>query len=195
MMDRRRFLAGLGAACFAPAAAADSGAGAHPFARLDNPDTGGRFVPRPGIFTLAIFMTAQKIYEDCGSAFGGIYQTLAYLQHPGLVRPVLVMPRLSDQQNPHSMDNLARAKSGEIDFTILTGALPDVLAAAERVDGAFFEQDANGKVSGHTLDGFFLTPSGKTILRHNAADNITLTNTIDHAMGQCNSLFYRRLCQ
>ena len=192
-MNRRSFLSGIAASSFLPSLVLAQSS-AHPFARLINPDTGHLYEPQAGKFTLAMFMSAQESYPSCGGAFIGVHQALAYMRRPDKVQPVIVMPKISDQSNTNDYRNLQRAKSSEVDFTILTGDLGDVLAAADMVDGAFFERDNNGKVSGHTLDAFFLTPSGRMIFHHRAEDNFTLTPLVDRAIQVCESVFARNRC-
>lgn len=194
-MNRRNFLTALAACAFVPSSLlrADESEERHPFASLINPDTGRGYEPQSGKFALALFMSAQESYPSCGGAFIGIYQTLAYSQWSNYIEPVLVMPKISDQSNKDDIRNLRRAKSFDTAYTILTGDLPDVLRASESV-GAFFELNSQGKVNGHTLDAFLLTPSGNMIFHHRADDHFTMVEMVDKAIGKCQRPLFRPNC-
>lgn len=193
-MNRRQFLSTLGAgflAAVTPAYAKDS---PHPLARLTDINTGTNFRPSPDKFSLVIFMTAQQNYPSCGGAFIGLSQVIDMSEQGERIQPILVMPRISDQSIPSDHRNLARATSYDVGFTILTGELNDVIASARDV-GAYFELDAQGKVNGHTLDAYFLTPSGKKLFRHLAEDNFTMTPLTNRLLSRCSGLFQPDLCQ
>jgi len=192
-MHRRQFLTTL-AACAFMRPSLVLARDAHPFAGLINPDTGRVYAPQAGKFTLAMFMTAQESYPGCGGAFLGIQQTLAVSPWRDQIAPVLVMPKISDQTNGSDIRNLRRAKSYDPPYTILTGALPDVVRASEAVEGAFFELNAQGKVNGHTLDAFLLTPAGNMIFHHRADDYFTLVDLLDRAMRGCRRSLFRPAC-
>ncbi|MAE50490.1 MAG: hypothetical protein CMH27_01630 [Micavibrio sp.] len=188
-MHRRQFLSAVAACAFVPSSMllASENVG-HPFAALINPDTGRRFEPQGGKFVLALFMSAQESYPNCGASFIGMYQTLSDSEWADHIEPVLIMPKISDQSNPKDIRNLQRAKSFPTPYTILTGDLADIVRASRDV-GAFFEFDENGKVSGHTLDAFLLTPAGKMVFHHRADDNFKMVELVDKAVGHCKRHF------
>src|SRR5690606_9947772 len=101
----------------------------HPFAKLVDIDTGRTFQPVPNAFNLTLFMTAQQSYPSCGAAFLSVQYVRDTLPDAGSMRPILVMPKISDQMNPEDLRNLSTARSYG-SYQILTGALEDVCRAA-----------------------------------------------------------------
>lgn len=201
-ITRRGFLGAFGAAsaaCLFPEAAYgheghDHGALSHSLGGLSDIATGAAFQPRAGAYGMVIFMTAQELYANCGGAFVGVASVMTYRQSTADIQPILVIPKVSDQQDPQDMRNLHRALGADPAFTILTGELPDVMQAAGNIHGAFYELDAQGKVSGHTLEAFFLTPSGKLLFHHPAEDSITYTGLVDRMVDSCALDSNRALC-
>lgn len=193
-MNRRSFLTALAASAFMRPSLGTAQEAGHPFAALVNPDTGRNYEPQEGKFALALFMSAQESYPDCGGAFIGVHQTLAFSRWSSYIEPVLVMPKISDQSNPSDINNLRRAKSAATPYTILTGPLPDVLLASEKVQGAYFKLNAAGRISGHTLDAFLLTPRGNMIFHHRADDHFTMVDLVDRAIGHCQRPLLGNIC-
>lgn len=198
-ITRRGFLSGIGAAVFAASLPMDKAqaASVHPLGHLDDITTLNKFEPRAGAFGLVLFMTAQELYPGCGGAFVGAGSVLQYRQSAGIadIQPILVIPKVSDQPDPQDLRNLDRALAGEPRYTVLTGALPDIVRAASNVGQAFYEIDkASGKVTGHTLDAFFLTPSGNRLFSHRAEDSIVYTETVDKMLSNCTLPRNEMLC-
>lgn len=161
---RRGFLtAGFSSLMVSGASAGD----AHPLQGLKNVETGREYSPDDR-FPIVLAMTAQPYYASCGEAFIGVQ---AALDNIGRERfePVLIMPNVQDQLDPESVDNLISATTvykDAIGFTILTGDLDQIAEVSQRLQGAF--ELSEGKVTGHTLDGFVLSPDGGIIDRRRA---------------------------
>lgn len=146
----------------------------HPFARLMDINREAPF-EETNDFMLALFMTAQSSYADCGGDFIGTRAVMDSLRQRGItnIRPVFILPRLSDQsQGVSERDNLNRALNDDLGFTILTGHLDDVVAAASAC-GAPYEQDQNRKISGHSRRAHFLTPGGSPMLSYIASNYLS----------------------
>lgn len=156
----------------------------HLFANLIDLGTERNYQPHAQKFTLAVFMTAQKYYASCGESFLGIKQIIGEQARYGEIDPVLVMPRLADQLDPSDRQNLAKAQ--DYNIRILTGPLPDVLAAAHSV-GASFQVDVRGKVAGHEdpANAYFLTPYGKSLAHHPAPDPLRFSRVVGQLLDAC----------
>lgn len=196
-VTRRAFLqtgavAGVFAAAGQQASAQTPCENLHPLSPLLDIDTGKHFSPRENVFNVALFMTAQKSYASCGEAFLGMDHIVGRASKNTLqIKPILVIPKISDQTDPDNRDNLSRAqKAGN--FTILTGSLRDVRAAAAHYN-AIYELE-NGKVSGHTLDGFMLSPNGAQMFRHDARDYLTFADLSARIIGACSDPQNENIC-
>ena len=156
----------------------------HPFAKLIDLDTVRHYRPDPQKFTLAVFMTAQQNYASCGEAFIGVRELISMLGAQDKIDPILVMPRSADQPDPSDLRNLAKAQ--QYKMRVLTGALPDVLAAAYAV-GASFQIDSQRKVVGHEDPprAYFLTSRGETLAHHPANDYLGFLKDARRLMNAC----------
>ncbi len=191
-MKRRDFLSLLAAQCFL-SGSVFAQTNRHPFESLIDIETGQYFKPNSEKFSLVIFMTAQQSYPSCGGAFLGVRQVIMDMGVNNNIEPILIMPRIGDQQDPHDHRNLAQAKSYDVNFRILTGSLLDIKNASAGV-GAFFKINAADKVYGHTLDAYFLTPSGKKLFQHPAEDYFTFSPLVEKIIGKCHTPENIKLC-
>ncbi len=189
-MNRRQFITGLPAAFLIAGQEAVAAPPAHPFAALKDLATGDNFVPDPQKFTLALFMTAQKFYPSCGSAF---MTAQIVVESHSRVQPVLVMPKVSDQPDRNDLTNLTAAMNSPAGFKILTGELSQVQAAA-RALGAEFTFSGT-KVDGHPQQAFFLTPSGQKLFHSSYDDHITIGFTIQDLLSACERRSSAPACQ
>lgn len=160
MIDRRLFLKNVAATAFVPNAllAADQ---RRLFSRLIDLDTQDFYQPDDR-FKLVHFMTAQEIYEGCGSLLSmsaGIAQSADSLDR---LKLVLVMPLLKDQSDPSSKENLLIAQSEG--FQILTGRLKDVTHLAEQYPDSEFTMNWRGTVINHQLNVHFTNPNGDPLM-------------------------------
>lgn len=172
MTTRRTVLKGIAALPFAGLPAPEALARQHPFAGLMNVNTVSRFQPDPHKFSMVLFMTAQQSYPSCGDTFLGVVQLISALNAYHDIEPIIVMPRAKDQKNPNDQRNASRAThtyDGNLRFTILTADLDRVQQAARSV-GTSFSTDRHGKVDGHSLDAFFLSPEGECLYSSRAAN-------------------------
>lgn len=187
-MNRRVFLSGISATALLPqfTAAQEVQGNSHPFEFLRDISTGENFRFDEERYNLVIVMTAQESYSDCGGAFIGVHQIMTELNARDTIHPIMIMPRVADQSYGQSdLRNIARAQRSEYPITILSGDLTDIQAAIATLNGAFLEIDPQGKVSGHTQDAYFLTPSGNQLLSHRADDYFTFVPLIDRIIGRC----------
>jgi hypothetical protein len=199
MMDRRSFLKGLGitsvAGTFSIAGGLDGGAAvnaqaqaqlSHPLERLTDIHSLERLRLNPNKFNLVFVMTAQESYSNCGAVIGSIYMLSNEAFFREKVNAVVIMPRVADQSNTSDTANLARLQSLQGQGgSVVTGALDDVRNAVESLDGGFLEFDGNGKVSGHTQEAFFLSPSGRDMFRHRGDDYFTIEHYIHQMVAHC----------
>ncbi len=197
IISRRKFfqtgaMAGVFAAAGQGASAQTACENPHPLSPLLDIETGQHFTPRENVFNVALFMTAQKSYASCGEAFLGMDFIVGRASKNALeIKPVLVIPKISDQTDPDNRENLSWAQNAE-NFTILTGSLRDVRVAAAHYD-AIYEFE-NGKVSGHTLDGFMLSPSGEQLFRHDARDHLTFADLSARIIDACSNPKNENMC-
>lgn len=183
-MDRRTVLKGIAALPFAGLPAPEALARQHPFTGLMNVNTASRYIPNPHKFSMVLFMTAAQNYPSCGDTFLGVTSLISTLNARNDIEPIIVMPHTSVQNNPNDKRNAARATNtypDNIRFTILTADLATLQQAAHAV-GTSFSTNRGGKVDGHSLDAFFLSPNGDLLYSSRAAnlpyDNVELTQRL-----------------
>jgi hypothetical protein len=178
-MNRRQFITGLPAAFLIAGQEAVAAPSAHPLSRLKDIATGENYKPDPKTFDLVLCMTAQKNKPRCGSAF----LSAESVSEGRPIQPILVLPKISDQSSPEDISNLTRAMSSKAGFKILTGDISDIRAAARKIGGFF--SPAQGKISDHSEEAFFLSPSGGLLFKTSYDDNITMMMVADQIIQKC----------
>ena len=193
-MERRAFLLGMGGliagqfllsgagGAYAQGGNNNQQSPDHPFSGLVDMKTGQPYCPSSDKFSLALFMTQQQSYPSCGGAFIGVYQGITLLNAGNQIEPVIIMPRATEQSDPDDRRNLSRAE--QMGFKILTGDLEEIQRAAKQL-GTAFETNDKGQVSGHSLDAFFLTPSGQKLFQHYAEDQFGMMSRIESFLERC----------
>lgn len=167
----------------------------HPLSMLTDIRTKSSYQTDPNTFDFVLFMTAQEQEADCGGAFVGMHQIMQNPVYRDAIQPVLVMPKLSLQPDPDAIANLTRATKsyGDLDFKILTGELLDLRAISNYYGGVFDIED--GKIVGHTLDGFLLKKeSGEQLVRHIASDYYTYDDLLGRIIEGCRAPEKEHLC-
>lgn len=158
----------------------------HPLERLTDIHSLERFQLSPNKFNLVFVMTAQESYSNCGAIIITMHVLSEEAFFRDRVNATVIMPRVADQSNISDTANLARLQGvQEKGVRVVTGALPDVQSAVESLNGGFLEFDGNGKVSGHTQEAFFLSPSGRDMFTHSGDDYFTIEHYIHQMVANC----------
>ena len=191
-ISRRDALCGLGAISLVPMFtpfAATAATSDHVLGRLTDVNTGKRFQP-DNRFCLAVTMTAQELYSDCGRSFVAIATVMEYLENSkDNIRPILIMPSLQRQPDPSEKGNLKRATItyADLNYTILTGNLRvlEDLSQKQKLQSAFEIEHSKRLVTGHTRNVFFMTSDKGKVLVNSPPDGLALLGTVKGLLAAC----------
>ncbi|HCQ70750.1 MAG: hypothetical protein CL570_01620 [Alphaproteobacteria bacterium] len=198
-MNRREFI--KLSAIYALTVASDNHAAPHhPFSALLDIKTGHHYQPKENKYQLALLMTAQQSQPNCGASFIGLHQLFSALQRQGLssdVEPILIMPKPADQsQGKADVLNLTRATKtyAHLDFTILTGSVSHLVKAASDLGGKFIINTQN-KIENHTLEAYFLSPSGNKLLKYPSTDGFSSIESVQNIIKKCDGWLAPAACK
>ena len=172
----------------------------HPLNKLINIETGQRYTPENNKYQLALLMTAQQSQPNCGATFIGLHQLFSALAQQGLnsqIEPVLIMPKPADQsQGKADLLNLTRATKtyAHLDFTMLTGSINNLMEAANKLGGKFTLNKSN-KIDNHTLDAYFLSPSGNKLLEYPSVDGMSSIESVSNIINKCGGWLAPSACK